>query len=152
MSDINSGLPIDILNADLTSVDTDRQVLQKGIVDLTISDAKLEQTKKGTGVMLWLTFKTAIPYPNLKGVTKAPGFQFRDSIFIPTGDGHKPETIEMCKTKLAQLKEAAFGTKEGAFGTPDQYIGRTVTARITVDSSEEYGDQNRVSAFVKRNG
>jgi hypothetical protein len=84
-------------------------------------------------------------------VTKAPGFVMSDGLFIPDpAKTDKPETVQMAKQRIAQLKEAVTGDKNGAFGSPAQYIGRPVTARVKVEANEEFGDRNRVVAFVRR--
>lgn len=142
---------MDILGQDLTNQETTFPILEAGVVDVVISDAKLEPTKKQNGYMLNLRLKTTMPWKDKQGIVKAPGFPIRAGIYIPSGADVNPEAINMSKMKLAQLKESAFGTKEGAFGSPGQYIGRTVSVRVTItppkDGREE---QNDIGAFVKR--
>ena len=140
-----------LLNEDLTGTDTSYPVLQAGVYDFVISDLKLEATKKGNGSMLNIKLKTVIPATTSTGVVKAPGFVVSDGIFIPDpAKTEKPETVQMAKQRIAQLKEAVTGDKAGAFGNPAQYIGRPVTARLKVEADEQFGDRNRVVAFVRR--
>lgn len=141
---------LSILEQDLSNQETTFPVLEPGTCDFVISDAKLEPTKTGSGYMLNLKLKTVIPYKTTTNLTKPPGFPFRAGIFIPSGKAADDQVVVMSKTKLAQLKESAFGTKEGAFGKPEQYIGRTITARISVKVDVERGPQNEIQAFVKR--
>ncbi len=143
---------LSILEADLTNQETTFPLLEAGVVDFVISDAKLEPTKTGSGYMLNLRLKTTMPWKTNLGVDKAPGFPMRAGIFIPGGANVNPEAVNMSKTKLAQLKESAFGDKTGSFGKPEQYIGRTITARIAIvkDSRDANNLQNEVQAYVKR--
>jgi hypothetical protein len=142
---------LSLLEENLGDVETTFPVLQAGSIDLVISDAKLEPTKAGNGVMLNLKFKTAMPWKTTLGVEKAPGFPVRHGLYIPHKTADNADAVTMAKQKLAQLKLSAFGTKEGGFGKPEQYIGRTVTASIGIRTDEQYGVQNDIKAFTTRN-
>lgn len=148
----------DILNAvenmDLTNVETDFPVLEQGICDFTIANMQAETSKNGNGTNIIVELKTAMPYKTRKGEVKQPGFPLRDSIYIPndTTSEKGATAMRMSQQKLAQLKLSVFGTQEGAFGKFEQYVGKTVSARLKIESDEQFGDRNRVAAYVRRNG
>lgn len=141
---------LDILGADLTNVDSTYPVLQVGVVDFVVSDIKTEPTKKGNGHNLTISLKTAMSWNTREGAPRAPGHVIRDNIFLPSGSAASPEAVAMAKQKVAAFKEAVTGSKAGSFGSPDQYIGKPVTARIKIETSADYGDSNRVQAYVRR--
>ena len=132
-----------MLNADLSGVDTDFPVLQAGVVSCIIAECALGESKekKTPGIIMKLT--TTQPTVTTSGVTKSAGFPIRHTIWLNASEKFDP------KQNLAQLKLAVFGTKEGAFGDPSLYVGKPVVVRLAIEASEEYGNQNRVKAFVK---
>lgn len=142
---------LSLLEENLGDVETTFPILNAGPVDLVISEAKLEPTKSGNGYMLNLKLKTAMPWQTTTGATKGPGFPMRHGIFIPHRTAENEDAVAMSKQRLAQLKLSAFGTKEGGFGAPDTYVGRTVTARVTIKNDPVYGTQNDIGAFLVRN-
>jgi hypothetical protein len=141
-----------IENYDLTNVDTAFPVLKAGTCDFVIAEMKTERSKNNNGSNIHIQLKTAMPWTTTKDASVNPGFPVRDSVFIPddksTEKGAK--AMQMSMQKLAQLKLSAFGTQDGKVGPFDSYHGKIVTARIKVESSEEYGDQNRVQSYVRR--
>lgn len=138
---------LSLLNYDLTGVDSASNfpVLEPGVVDCVISDMKVEPAKKG-GHNLIIQLKTAMPWKTAgkEPTVKAPGFPVRDLVSLVTTEKYNPAP------KLKAIKEATLGDGSGTFGQPELYIGKPVTVRIKIESSEEYGDQNRVQAYVKR--
>lgn len=153
MSSDNSS--VDALSAlesyDLSGVDTEFPVLEAGVCDFIIGEMSTERTKSGEGTNLVIKLKTAMPWKTRKGEVKQAGFPLRDSVYIPDDKTSEKgaKAWQMTQQKLAQLRLSALGSQEGAFGKTDQYIGKTVTARIKIESSTEYGDSNRIAAYVK---
>ena len=141
---------LDILGADLTNTDTSFPVLSPGVIDCIISEIRTEPTKKGNGHNMIVSLKTAMPWNDRTGILRPAGFPLRDNIFLPSGTVVNEDALRMTKQKLAQLKEAATGSKVGAFGDAAQYVGKPVTVRIKIEVSEQYGDANRVQAYVRR--
>lgn len=141
---------LSLLEADLTNQETSFPVLEAGTVDFVIIDMKLEPTKKGNGYMLNTKLKTTMPWKTNAGVEKPAGFPMRNGIFIPHPTGDNDEAVNMAKSKLAQLKEAALGDKTGAFGRTELYIGKPVTGRVIIKVDPERGPQNEIAAYVKR--
>jgi hypothetical protein len=147
MSDITPVNALDALNSDLSSVEAGFPTLEAGTYDCIIADMKvIDQKAPKTGKNLEVTLKTAQqarthgPNPT----TKAPGFPLRDIVGLSATEKYDP------RQRLAAIKLAVLGNQDGAFGTPEMYIGKPVTVRIKVESSAEYGDQNRVQAYVQR--
>lgn len=133
------------LQQDLTQEDTTFPILEPGVVDCIISDIKPVASKSTAGgANLQITLKTSIPYKDRAGVIKAPGFPLRDLVSLVATEKYNP------KQRLAQIKEAVFGEHTGAFGSPEVYIGKPVTVRIKIESNEQFGDQNRIAAYVKK--
>lgn len=141
---------LDVLGSDLSGVDTSFPVLEPGVIDCVVSDMKVEPTKKNNGHNLIVTLKTSMPWRLRDGTPRPAGFPLRDNIFLPAGEAAKPETVGMSKQRLAQFREAVTGSKAGAFNPLEQYIGKPVTVRIKIETSTEYGDSNRVQAYVRK--
>lgn len=136
-----------MLNADLTGVDTSFPVLEAGIVPVVIAKCYQGQSKEKKTPGLFFEFTTVAPQKTTTGHMRPPGFLLRDTVWFtpPKNEGEQPRALQ----QLAQIKEAVFGTKEGAFGDPAMYVGKPVTLRLAVEASEEFGNQNRVKAYVK---
>lgn len=132
-----------MLNADLSSVDTSFPVLQAGVVNCVVAECRLGESKekKTPGIMMKLT--TSHSVKTTKGIEKPAGFPINHTIWLTPSEKYDP------KTNLAQFKEAVFGDKSGAFGDPAQYVGHPVAIRLGIESSEEFGEQNRVKSFVR---
>jgi hypothetical protein len=141
---------LDILGASLDDVPTSWPILEPGVVDFVVSEIKLEPTKAKNGHNLTISLKTAMPWRTREGQPKPAGFPMRDNIYIPSGENIKPEVVAMSKQKLAQFREAVTGSKAGSFNPLEQYIGKPVTARIKIEQSQDFGDSNRVVAYVRR--
>lgn len=142
MNDIQS---IDALfSADLSGVDTSFPVLAAATLPFIITECKQDVSKEKKTPGLFITLTTAAPATTTKGIVKPAGFPVKDNIWFSSTDN------TMALQRLAQLKEAVFGDKSGPFGDPSLYIGKPVNARIGVESSDQFGEQNRVKAFVKQ--
>ena len=136
-----------MLNADLSGVDTSFPVLEAGIVSAVIAKCYTGQSKEKKTPGVFFEFTTTGPHKTTAGQTRGPGFLLRDTVWLtpPKVEGEPPMALQ----RLAQIKEAVFGTKDGPFGDPAMYIGKPVTFRLAIESSEEFGNQNRVKAYVK---
>lgn len=132
-----------MLNADLSSVDTSFPVLAAGVVSCVIAECSRGETKEKKVPVLNFKFTTSTPHAKSTGDMQPAGFPLRDMVSLNPTEKYDP------RQRLAQIKEAVFGTKEGSFGDPAEYVGKPVTLRIKIESSEEFGNQNRVAAYVK---
>jgi len=133
-----------MLNADLSGVDTSFPVLEAGIVSAVIAKCYQGTSKEKKTPGVFFEFTTTHPTRTTSGQTRPAGFLLRDTVWLTP-----PTETYTCMTKLAQIKEAVFGTKEGSFGDPAMYVGKPVSFRLAVESSEEFGNQNRVKAYIK---
>jgi hypothetical protein len=136
----------DILSQPLNEVPTEIPLIN-GTAELTLSDVKVETNKKQDGSNLNMTFSLTTPMQSVDGKSVAPG-AYGSKIF---------HTIALKKTekynpaeKLARLKMALTGSKEGSFGAPEQYIGATVMAVLKPEMSEQSGNRTVISRFVKK--
>lgn len=144
MNEVNNPLDTlnDLLNTDLSNVDTSFPVLKRGQKELLISDIKVTDSKKG-GKNLVMTLKTTFPDTTVRGREIGAGFSLRHLISLTPSEKYDP------RQNIAALKEAAFGDKNLTVN-PQDFIGRTVVAIVTVDNSPEYGEQNSITRFVKK--
>lgn len=133
-----------LLHADLTNVDTSFPTLAAGVVACVIAEMAPGETKEKHVPVLNIKLTTAAPYPTSDGKSIKPaGFPLRDMVSLQPTEKYDP------RQRLAQIKEAVFGEKTGSFGDTSAYLGKPVNVRIAVESSEEYGNQNRVKAYVR---
>lgn len=132
-----------MLNSDLSGIDTSYPVLEAGIVTCVIAKCYqgVSKEKKTPGVFFELTTQHATK--TTTQLTKPAGFLLRDTVWLTPSDTYDP------RVRLAQIKEAVFGDKAGSFGDPAGYVGKPVTVRIKVEASAEFGNQNKVQAYVK---
>jgi hypothetical protein len=136
-----------MLNADLSGVDTSFPVLEPGIVNVVIAKCYQGTSKEKKTPGVFFEFTTTQDTRTTTGQSRKAGFTLRDTVWLtPPTDSYTP------LTRLAQIKEAVFGEKSGSFGDPAGYVGKPVTLRIKVESSDEFGNQNRVAAYVKMQG
>lgn len=145
MSESENAPSVDsMLNADLSGVDTNFPVLEPQVVDCVIVKMVSELTKEKKSPVLSIGLKTLTPVKTTKGDLRNAGFPLRTMVSLTPTEKYDP------RQRLAQIKEAVFGEKAGAFGDVNAYIGQNVTVRIAIESSAEYGDQNVIKAFVKK--
>lgn len=138
----------DPLSMDLTNTSTKKPLLAPGVGSFQITKIERKESKKTPGqfsVNVELaTLETATDHNT--GELINPGWKVYHTILItPTGK----MTADMIKRNMAQFMDSVFGNHEGAFGPLEKYIGETVTARIAVEPSEQYGDQNRLTLIKK---
>jgi hypothetical protein len=140
-----------ILQNDLTDVSTERPVLPEGIVELKVTSIKVKENEKTGKTSLQITLATIADLEAQNGAIVHPGFPLTTYIgLVPNDKGTYTE--EDINRNLAQFKEAALGTKEGAFMPLEQYDGCVLTANIgiEIDESGEYPDRNRIKNFFKK--
>jgi hypothetical protein len=134
---------MDLLNADLTTVDTSRSLMKKGPMTFTISEVKMEKSKDNSKDMVVFTFKSKFDTEDTKGGKLNAGYTLIDRIVItPT----EKKTEDSILKDLARRREEITGDKSGRFAPIEQYIGKEVEAvvDIEVDKTGEFGDQNRL--------
>jgi hypothetical protein len=141
----------DLLSADMSNVDTSYPVLAKGLKELVIAEVKEVDNKAQTGKVLEVHLKTTLPDVNIQAkpgtdnVVQA-GFPILHRIGLTPTDKY---TIAMIKRAIAIFKEAVFGDKNTP-AQPADFAGRNVMAQVTIENSQEFGNQNRISRFVPR--
>lgn len=134
---------VDLDNTDLTSVDTSRPLLEPGSYEFEV--AKLEKTrnKSETGDNLSLELHLKSTAKSTKGNVLNPGFPVFHTFSLVATEKYDP------RTQLAAFQEAVLGHKEN-FGPLDKYLGKTLSCKVKVESSEAYGDQTRIQRFIAK--
>lgn len=139
-----------LLNADLTGTSTAFPVLENQTLDVIIVGAQQAETKKGKPVLNF-KYQTAMPAKTREGNVKPAGFPLRDMVSLtPTFEDDGTTMKYNPSQRLAQIKDAVYGNHDGPFAPLEQYIGKTITVRIKIESDPEFGDQNRVAAYIKK--
>jgi hypothetical protein len=139
---------IDILSSldslDLTNVSTGFSIIPAGLYEVSVAEMKIEPNKKGTGHNCNAKLALTQPTTAIDGKTVNPGFPIFHTISLVETDKYKPAS------SLAAFKECFTGTKAGTFMPVSQFIGNTGSVRVTVETSDQYGQQNRIARFVKK--
>lgn len=140
---------IDILSADLSSVDVSRPMLAAGVVELVVSDLKVEPNKDGTKQNLNMVLKTTSNERSSRGDTLSPGFTLFHTVSLTPTEKYTAERIGQ---SLKGIRLAATGESGGTFAPIDQYIGKTLTAKVYVEEDKNgvYPAQNRIKSFVAK--
>ena len=139
-----------MLNADLSGVDTAFPVIQAGTISGIIAKCEQGLTKEKHKPVLNFEITAAHPVVTTKGQTKPAGWLFRHMVSLtPTYESDGTTARYDPRQSLKQIKEAVFGDGSGPFGDPASYVGKPVTFNIKVESSAEFGDQNRIARFIK---
>ncbi len=135
----------DILGADLSTTETGFPVIAPGVYAFQVGQMELKDSKSKAGAKnLSIECKLTQPAADRNGKVIKAGFPLYHTISLAASDKYDP------KKNLAQFKEAVLGTKDGTFMPLEQYMGQSFTARVKIESSEQYGDQNRIDAFIKK--
>jgi hypothetical protein len=133
--------PFDV---DLSSVETDYQILSPGSYVFRIGEILQEPTKKG-GMQLVIKLQLeSTGVLDIKGKDVAVGHQITHRIGLSLTEKY---TKDMRDRSLKAVMQAFKPHETGAFGQPDSYLGTTAIAKIDVEDSEQYGSQNRVKKF-----
>lgn len=138
-----------LFNADLGGVETAFPLLEAGSVPCIIAAMTQGETKEKKSPVLNIKLTTAVPWKTTKGETKNAGFPLLDMVSLTTTHAEDGSVKYSPLQRLAQIKEAVFGDKSGPFGSPAMYVGKPVTVRIKIETNAEFGDRNRVQAYVK---
>ncbi len=146
MSPEDIGSAVDPLNMDLSNTSTSMPVLAPGPYALRVNKMEVRNSKtagkegnKNLSIELVLTE----PAQTIDGKTLTKFSVFHTISLTPT-EKYDPTG------NLAKFKEAVLGTKAGAFAPFEQYYGQTVMVQLVVESSVQYGDQNKIKSFIKR--
>lgn len=140
------GSAVDPLNMDLSNTDTSMPVLIPGPYALRVNKMEVKNSKtagKEGNQNLNIELVIAEPGQTTTGKTVS-NFKVFHTISLTPSEKYDPAQ------KLAQFKEAVLGTKEGSFKPFEQYYGQTVVVQLIVESSAQYGDQNKIKSFIKR--
>jgi len=139
---------IDITNSldsmDLSSVTTGVPMLPEGLYTVQVAELGTKANSKQTGSNLNIKLTLTEPANDINGNAVNPGFPIYDLISLVQTDRYDP------RARLAEFKEAVTGTKEGVFTPLEQYLGLTVTIRLGIERSTEFGDKNRIKRYVKK--
>ena len=142
---------VDVLNelqsADLTQVSAVMPLIDDGVHEGEIIEIDTRENSKKTGHLLEMKIALTNPTPATKeGIPCEvnPGYPIFHSISLVRTEKYEP--LE----KIAELMQAALGTKEGSALPFEQFIGKTVTFRTKVELSDEWGDRARISRFLKQ--
>jgi hypothetical protein len=84
------------------------------------------------------------PATAMDGKPVNPGFPLFTIISMVQTEKYDP------RQNLAAFKECFTGSKSGSFLPIEQYIGAKGSVRVSVETSDQYGTQNRVARFVKK--
>lgn len=138
-----------MLNADLSGVSTAFPVIAPCTVTGVIAECVAENSKNGKPIIS-MKITASHPVIDTKGEQKT-NFPFRHSISLTPTFRDDGSSKYDPRQNLKSLKEAVFGDGSGSFGDPATYIGKTVSFAIVIESTTEYGDQNRIRRFLKTN-
>ena len=133
---------INFNDVDLTNTDTSFPLLEPGMYKFSVVKVEAVENKKKTGDNIKIELKLEQTAKSTKGEEIQAGFPIFDTISMVKTEKYDP------KRKLAQFQEVALGAK-GPFAPLDRYLGKEVYAKIKVEDSEDYGEQNRVNLYVK---
>lgn len=134
------------LGLDLSGVDTSRPALEEGLYVLAVKDVKKEPSKKTPGNHnLLVVFETTSDATDVTGEkTISPGYQIRKYYPLQQSTNDKAPDY---KADLARLQDAVEGTEQGNRPpfNPFNYVGRQVLAKLKVENTDEYGNQNAIA-------
>lgn len=134
------------LDVDLTQVDTQIPVLNKGLYDLQIASFTKEENKEKTGYNLKVGFKTTTKETSVQGKEVNPGFPL--FIYIPLQNKQGGSSSFDFRVRLAQLQEAALGEKRPQFNS-EELIGKVVRAACKPEDTDDYGLTTKVGRLTK---
>jgi len=143
----------EIFGADLTDVDLTRPLLKPNtVVEMEVFDIKVQENKDQTGNNLAIFLRTKYQEPDNKGGAFAAGYKpngTRPTEYISLTETDKRDATAI-KADLKRFR-LAMGLSAGAFGSPEDYIGKTVKCRVTVevDKTGQYPDKNRFNWSIK---
>jgi len=143
---------IQLIDDDLTTVDTSMPLLQPGLYDLKIVKAALGDTKDHTAKQLKLELATTQPAVSEKGEDLSPGVRvFHRIMTTPKGE----ITMEQIKRRLGALVQAAGMPRGTGYSNLDQWIktleGKLVACKVSINAGDEqYDPSNEIKSFIIR--
>lgn len=139
------GAAIDPLNMDLSGTSTKYPVIVPGPYNFQVAKMEVVPNKSRAGTNnLKIELKLMEPAQDREGNTINPGFSIFHTIGLSKTEKYDPAR------NLAVFMDGVLGHHAGNFAPFEQYQGQTVTARVKIETSEQYGDQNRIDAFIKK--
>jgi hypothetical protein len=143
---------LDILNEDLSSVDTSLPalpLLNKGDYVFEVKKCeRIESNKTPGNFAINIGLSLTQPATSPTGETVPAGAYVWDRINLQPSGGL---TKEMIQKSLKAFRQACTGNAEGAFGDPAQYIGSHVTARIKIRPAKDGYDESNAVSYYKTN-
>lgn len=132
------------LDGDFSSIPTGMPLLKPGLYELEVVECAFKVNKAGDGQNLNFKYSLTQPAVDINDKPVNPGFPVFDLISLKPTEKYDP------RPKIAEFLEAAYGTKGRPFNPPESHIGEKVMARLSVEKSDQYGDKNRISRYVKK--
>jgi len=127
----------ELLDTDLSSIDTSFPVIASGIYDLVIKDSKVEPNKAGDGDLWTVQLATTTPVQTIKGETLAPGQVVFNRMSLKPTDKYTKDAIAKNVARFLQaVKPTVAGIKasdlfDGGIKTKCKVLaGRMVRAKV----------------------
>ena len=140
----------EMLNADLTSVETSYPIIPAGVYNYTVSEMKIEPTKDKNGDVVLIKLRLAQNAKDVKGRDVYPGLIITDRISLAPTEKY---TSDMIRQRLKSFQRACFTADScpTAFAPLEQYIGKSVTVRVKIESDPKgvYDDSNRIARYIE---
>lgn len=146
----------DLLNADLSNIDTEYPVLTAGLYQFKFQAPQVVDTKKQDGnknLKYEAVLESPSPANTTAGKTVSAGYKIVQTVYLPKPgqtDEKSLKATEIAQKNLASLKEALTGSKAGGFGNPQQYAGMSFMAQVKVENSPEFGERNSIARFLPK--
>jgi hypothetical protein len=109
-----------------------------GWYDVTITEATVKATKAGTGD--YLSYRCDVVGPTHQG---------RVIFGMITLRNPNPKAEEIGNQQMGELCRAIGAAR---LDDSDQLIGKRMTIKVTTESSEQYGDKNKIKAMKASGG
>ena len=138
------------LSVDIAGHDATYPLIPPGDYPFTIKSLAVEDNKDKTGRNLVVEFATAQPLTSTRGKPIAVGQTLRNYYPLqPSPEAIEKGTPNKWKDRICLLIDAALSTNEN--NRPNlnpevaaALIGKTLLGSVAIESSAQYGDQNRL--------
>jgi hypothetical protein len=145
--------PIDF-DTETTDVDTSVPILEGGLYDLVVNVLGTERNKRDDGNNLVVAFKTLDDAQSTRGRTIKPGYTLKSWYALQSKDRDSGEPTNRWLENICQLIDAALDTAQSnrpslKLGL-EQANGRTVRARIVVETDDNGMPRNKIKSFIQR--
>ena len=124
--------------SDLPKSEKNYAPLPAGWYSATITEAEIKQTKAGTGE--YISVKYSITGPTHQGRGIYGNLNIKNS---------SPKAEEIGRQQLGEIMRAIGLAR---VDNTDQLIGKSLSIKLSVKSSEQYGDDNEVKGFKALEG